>query len=186
MTLELSAVRLDVLVRETVADLQTQTRGDAVTLRTEIPRGLRALDTDVVRMKQVLINLIGNALKFTERGDVVVAIEADREGRPITLSVRDTGIGIPPDRLAAIFNAFEQADSMTARRFGGTGLGLAISRSFCELMGHDLVVQSVEGKGTRMIIHFVTPLDAPFEVSGAPSIDVERPQHSGGRKYAIV
>jgi PAS domain S-box-containing protein len=152
MTLEVGPVMLDTLVRETLEELEGQVRGGDVQLRADIPSELRSMQTDAVRMKQVLINLIGNALKFTERGAVVVAIEADSEGYPRRLQVRDSGIGIPQDRLDAIFNVFEQAESMTSRRYGGSGLGLAISRSLCELMGHRLDVESVEGEGTTMTI----------------------------------
>jgi adenylate cyclase len=103
-----------------------------------------------VRMRQVLVNLVGNALKFTEHGEVVIRLVVDDRGVPTQLQVRDTGIGIPANRLDAIFNVFEQAESMITRRFGGSGLGLAISRSLCELMGHRLDVSSVEGQGTLM------------------------------------
>jgi len=131
-------------------------------------------------MKQVLINLIGNALKFTEQGDVDVVVEADARGRPTLVFVRDTGIGIPAARLEAIFTVFEQAESTTSRRFGGTGLGLAISRSLCELMGHHLDVQSVEGVGTTMTVRLgnmpessrlVTPMGVPVIVRALPPAD---------------
>ncbi len=153
MTLDVSAVALDELVRATVDEIEGQTRDTVVSLRAELPEHVLPLETDAARMKQVLINLVGNALKFTESGEVVVRLETDNTGRPVRLQVRDTGIGIPPNRLDAIFNLFEQAESMITRRFGGTGLGLAISRSLCELMGHQLVVESVEGEGTTMLIH---------------------------------
>ncbi len=152
MTLDLSVVMLDTLVRETIDELEGQTRDRPVVLHAEIPDVIRSIATDSARMKQVLINLIGNALKFTERGEVVVTINADPDGMPLSVVVRDTGIGIPRDRLDAIFNVFEQAESMTSRRFGGTGLGLAISRSLCELMGHQLEVESEEGRGTTMFV----------------------------------
>ena len=199
MTLEISTVMLDALVRETVAELQTQITGNAVVLRTESPAALRAIDTDEVRMKQVLINLIGNALKFTERGEVVVGIEADQDGRPNRFTVRDTGIGIPPERLEAIFHVFEQAESTTSRRFGGTGLGLAISRSLCELMGHHLDVESVEGAGTLMTVHLgsplgtwrrITPADAAVirseaaDAVGATAGPVVHERHSGNETHA--
>jgi PAS domain S-box-containing protein len=158
MTLEMSTVMLDALVREIADDFETQAKDRVVSLRVEVPGNVCPIATDAVRMKQVLLNLIGNALKFTERGEIVVTLAVDLAGRPLNLRVRDTGIGIPPDRLAAIFNVFEQADSTTARRFGGTGLGLAISRSLCELMGHHLEVESVEGVGTTMTISFGTPV----------------------------
>jgi PAS domain S-box-containing protein len=157
MTLELSTVMLDTLVRETIAELEGQIGERPVELRAEIPDEIRSMETDAARMKQVLINLIGNALKFTESGEVVVRIDVDDDSVPRLLSVRDTGIGIPQHRLDAIFNVFEQAESMIARRFGGTGLGLAISRSLCELMGHRLTVSSVEGQGTTMAIQLGDP-----------------------------
>jgi PAS domain S-box-containing protein len=152
MTLEVSEVALDALVRETVDEIEGQARDRAVPVRAELPVRTLPIETDQARMKQVLINLIGNALKFTEKGEVVVRLETDDAGRPVRLAVHDTGIGIPPDRLDAIFNVFEQAESMITRRFGGTGLGLAISRSLCDLMGHRLEVASVEGEGTTMLI----------------------------------
>ena len=152
MTLEVSAVSLAALVRDTIDELESQFRDRPVVLRSEMPAYLRPIETDGARLKQVIINLIGNALKFTERGEVVVVVEADAKGIPKRLKVRDTGIGIPRHRLDAIFKVFEQAETMTARRFGGTGLGLAISRSLCDLMGHRLEVESVEGQGTTMDI----------------------------------
>ncbi|MEO8333877.1 MAG: two-component regulator propeller domain-containing protein [bacterium] len=160
MALEMSTVTLDALVLETVDEFETQAKDRAVVLRTQLPRTMCSVETDAVRMKQVLINLIGNALKFTERGEVIVSVEVNGAGRPQSLSVRDTGIGIPADRLAAIFTVFEQAESTTSRRFGGTGLGLAISRSLCELMGHQLEVESVEGVGTTMTVCFGKPMVA--------------------------
>jgi PAS domain S-box-containing protein len=157
MTLDLSYVRLDALVRETIEELEGQIRDRPVVLRAEIPGDVRTIRTDATRMKLVLINLIGNALKFTERGEIVVRIDTDATGNPKRILVHDTGIGIPAHRLDAIFNVFEQAESTTARRFGGTGLGLAISRSLCDLMGHRLEVTSVEGEGTTMSIQLGDP-----------------------------
>ena len=171
MTLDLSAVMLDTLVRETIDELEGEAKDRPVTLRAEIPDVMRSIGTDAARMRQVLINLIGNSLKFTERGEVVVSIEADPMGLPQRISVRDTGIGIPKDRLDAIFNVFEQAESMTSRRFGGTGLGLAISRSLCDLMGHRLEVESVEGVGTTMLIKLgVAPRTSRRSMPGIPAI----------------
>ena len=157
MTLDLAPVMLDTLVRETLAEFEGQTRDRPVALRADIPDAIRSIHADASRMKQVLINLIGNALKFTERGMVTVVVEVEADGQPLSIAVRDTGIGIPAHRLDAIFNVFEQAESMTARRFGGTGLGLAISRSLCDLMGHRLEVTSVDGEGTTMLIRLGEP-----------------------------
>jgi len=99
---------------------------------------------DPARLRQVLANLIGNAIKFTERGEIAVAVEVEEsDGGSVILrfSVRDTGIGIPLDRQAAIFEAFSQGDDSTTRRFGGTGLGLTICRHLVQMMGGRLVVR---------------------------------------------
>jgi PAS domain S-box-containing protein len=113
-----------------------------------------AIVGDVTRLRQVLLNLLSNAVKFTERGEVVLSVT----GRPVdgatplhevTFSVRDTGIGIPPDRLDRLFRSFSQVDASTTRRYGGTGLGLAISRRLVELMGGRIEVASELGRGSE-------------------------------------
>ena len=130
-----------------------------LTLRVEVTGPCVPIETDAGKLKQVLINLIGNSLKFTERGSIDVRLRCDPDTRrPFRIDVTDTGIGIPEDRLEAIFEAFEQADRGTARKFGGTGLGLAISRSLCRLMGHVLQVSSVQGKGTTFSILLASDL----------------------------
>ncbi len=107
------------------------------------------LDGDSVRLRQVLVNLVGNAVKFTERGRVLVeAAWHHRDGEPrLHIAVTDTGIGISAEQCHRLFLPFEQADSSTARRFGGTGLGLSISRRLIDLMGGEIGVQSEPGKG---------------------------------------
>ncbi len=116
------------------------------------PEPVSHLIGDALRLEQVLLNLTGNAIKFTERGEVEVKVvlEAEQDGMATLLfRVRDTGIGIPPEQQANIFNAFSQADSSTSRRFGGTGLGLTISRRLVNLMGGDIGVTSELGKGSE-------------------------------------
>jgi PAS domain S-box-containing protein len=110
----------------------------------------RRLVGDPMRLQQVLLNLVGNAIKFTEQGEVVLSIEVgatDGDGVELAFAVRDTGIGIALEQQARMFEAFSQADSSTSRKYGGTGLGLAISRRLVELMGGDLRVQSAPGQG---------------------------------------
>jgi two-component system sensor histidine kinase/response regulator len=106
---------------------------------------------DPVRLRQVLTNLVSNALKFTERGEVVLKA-AVQEQTPthsmVRFSVKDSGIGIPPDRVARLFQSFSQIDASTTRKFGGTGLGLAISQRIAEMMGGQIGVESVEGRGS--------------------------------------
>ena len=110
---------------------------------------------DHERLKQVLVNLIGNAVKFTEQGQIIVSVnsrmspQAQSALPTVEFSVEDTGIGIAPENHHRIFEAFTQADASTTRLFGGTGLGLAISKVLCDLMGGDLVVESELGKGSR-------------------------------------
>ena len=127
---------------------------------------------DSTRLRQVLLNLLSNAVKFTEEGEVVVTVTGERrEGRRwhLDIAVRDTGIGIPEDRMNRLFQSFSQVDASTSRRFGGTGLGLAISRRIIELMGGELTVMSEEGVGST----FSIALEAE-EAKVPPRIDPER------------
>jgi PAS domain S-box-containing protein len=133
-----------------------------------VPRMVRG---DPGRIRQVLTNLIGNAIKFTPKGEVVVSVTSEgecSEGSVVRFSVRDTGIGLPPDKLETIFEEFSQADVSTTRKFGGTGLGLAISRRIVRLMGSDLLVRSEHGKGAEF--WFVVRL----QVEAEPKRDVRR------------
>ena len=121
----------------------------AYMLGTEIPRLLRG---DVGRIRQVLINLVGNAVKFTERGEVAVGVRLlgeDQERCRIQFEVEDSGVGIAPELIRRIFEPFSQADGSTTRRFGGTGLGLAISRQLVELMGGRIGAESRLGAGSK-------------------------------------
>ena len=110
-----------------------------------------ALVGDPLRLRQVVINLVGNAIKFTEQGEVVLLVDAELLGDDsarLRFCVADTGIGIPPEKQAVIFEAFSQGDSSTTRRYGGTGLGLAISAQLVELMGGRISVESRPGRGS--------------------------------------
>jgi two-component system, sensor histidine kinase and response regulator len=120
---------------------------------------------DPHRLRQVLLNVVANAVKFTERGEVVVMVESDAErgADMLHLTVRDTGIGIPSEQRHKIFEAFSQADSSHTRRYGGTGLGLAISSRLIRLMGGELWVDSQVGQGSEF--HIVLPLPAGAPVS---------------------
>ncbi|WP_416878555.1 response regulator [Litorimonas sp.] len=130
---------------------------------------------DVGRLRQVLINLVGNAIKFTEKGYVIADVDSRVEGDKAVMdfSVRDTGIGIEEDKLNKIFNEFEQADGSTTRNFGGTGLGLAISRKMVELMGGNIEVSSVYGKGSTFSFTIKLPFSAGQE-KAAPASDTQK------------
>jgi signal transduction histidine kinase len=148
------------LVDETLGQLQGSVQGRPVMLLAEYPVDLAPLRTDAAKLKQVLINLVGNALKFTEAGNVTVRIVADAAGRPVRADISDSGIGIPLERQSAVFEAFQQADNTTARRFGGTGLGLAISSSLLDLMGYQVTLTSTVGVGSIFSVHFQAPATA--------------------------
>ncbi|GCL63547.1 ATP-binding protein [Pseudaquabacterium pictum] len=162
MDLELQAFQLGETVRDVVTLLSERAEARGLTLQLLLPPDLPTwLVGDASRLRQVLFNLVGNALKFTETGGVTVALA--HQPRPhgevaLTLQVRDTGIGIAPDVLDRLFTRFTQADSSTARRYGGTGLGLAICREIVDLMGGRISVESAVGQGSCFTVALVLPL----------------------------
>lgn len=163
---ELTPVDLAMLVRETIAQMEVGIRKEHVALVAELPATLRSIETDEGKLRQVVINLVANAVKFTHEGRVTVLVEATPDGTPLALEVRDTGIGIRADRLDAIFQPFEQGDEHVAHLYGGTGLGLNISRSLCELLGATLSVRSAEGVGSTFRVTFAPrrSLDTPTSI----------------------
>ena len=126
-----------------------QQRGNRVKVAVEA--GAARMVGDPARVRQILVNLLSNANKFTERGEIFIDARPAAGGQ-IAFAVRDTGIGIPPGKLAVIFEPFTQADSSTTRRYGGTGLGLAICRKLAARMGGTLAVASVEGRGSTFTL----------------------------------
>jgi signal transduction histidine kinase len=154
---------VNVLVRDTIAMLESTAQAKGVALRGLVPDVVAPIVTDAGKLRQILINLIGNAIKFTNRGEVSVTVETDPvTNQPVSVAVRDTGIGIAPDRQQKVFEPFEQGDSSTRREFGGTGLGLSIVKAFAELIGAAVEVESELGKGTTFTIWL------PAEGAGAP------------------
>jgi len=128
---------------------------------------------DITKLRQILFNLIGNACKFTEQGQITLrAATCTQDGEPwIVLEVADTGIGMSPAQMTRLFEPFTQADDSTTRKYGGTGLGLAISRRFCQLMGGDISVQSEIGKGAVFTVELPLAVRLPEAVAmGAPQV----------------
>jgi signal transduction histidine kinase len=107
--------------------------------------------SDETKIRQVLMNLLSNACKFTHSGEIQINVELDA-AQWVTIEVQDTGIGIDPSQIERLFKPFVQADASTTRKYGGTGLGLPISRKFCELLGGSLVGISIPGKGSKFIM----------------------------------
>ncbi|HEX4616024.1 MAG TPA: response regulator [Stellaceae bacterium] len=151
--IEHSAFDLRIVVEEVTELFSELAYGKGLELACFVPATLQtALIGDAGRLRQILTNLIGNAVKFTERGEVGVrahALERDASSVLIAFEVVDTGIGIPTEKRRHIFEAFAQADSSTTRRYGGTGLGLSIAKHFCEMMGGSIDVASEPGAGSK-------------------------------------
>jgi signal transduction histidine kinase/CheY-like chemotaxis protein len=144
-----------------------------------------AIYGDITRVRQILVNLLNNAVKFTEEGEVVLRLDAekiDEKNTKLTFSVRDTGIGISPELQDRLFQSFSQVDASTTRKYGGTGLGLAISKQLVEMMGGEIGVESEVGQGSTFFFSF------PAEVApGSPHVDIEHAQDVlRGRRALIV
>ncbi len=162
--LELEAVPFDLgeLVEEVCVLLSGATRSKAIELLISLdPELPEMLVGDPVRLRQVLINLVGNAVKFTDQGQVVVTVTvrdaATRSPVALRVEVSDSGIGIPQDAQARLFESFSQADASTTRRYGGTGLGLTISHRLVEMMGGEIGVQSAAGAGSTFWFEIALP-----------------------------
>lgn len=184
LELHLEEVDLRELVPSVVRGLESQTHGRPVELRVHWDIAPQPIQADEEKLRQVLINLVGNALKFTGEGSVTVEVTADREnGEPQAIHVRDTGPGIPEDRLERIFEAFRQADGTTSRRYGGTGLGLTISRSLCQLMGFSLTVESKEGEGSTFSVQ-LTPSQGKLATGVGDREDADRADPGRGNQGA--
>lgn len=171
MALDLAEVSLDELVEETLEQFRGQVLDRDLSVESEVPEELESLRTDRGKLKRILINLIGNAVKFTPEGRVAVRVAADENARPVRIEVEDTGIGIPPDRLRRIFEAFEQVETGKTRSYGGTGLGLTISNSLCRLLGYQLTVESEVGRGS------IFAVELPPGSPGGPDLASEEDDH---------
>ena len=179
LTLDPHPTRLDELLRDLSVILAANVDKRDLELLFDVdPRLPPVIVADALRLQQVLVNLAGNAIKFTPCGEVVLGIrrvsQADQQVG-LEFWVRDTGIGIAPEQQGRIFSGFSQAEASTARRFGGTGLGLAISRRLVRLMGGDIEVESEPGRGSRFSFRLAFPLPAE-----------EAPPPPGPARHALV
>jgi signal transduction histidine kinase len=164
--MEVSPVKFDLaeLVHAAATTIEPMLRADRVALVTDVAADLPPLFTDREKLRQILMNLLSNAAKFTDEG--VITVSASRAGVGIRLSVADTGIGMPPDALEYIFEEFRQVDMSSTRRHGGTGLGLAIVRRLVHLLGGQVRAESEIGKGSTFTL--TLPLILPKILEPAP------------------
>ena len=177
LSIELQPVDLRMVMEEVNEMLAPKAEDKKLDLILEYPAALpHHFLGDGGRMRQVLTNLTGNAIKFTERGQILVTVECenvDAQKAAIKVSVQDTGPGIPPDKLKLLFQKFSQGDGSTTRVYGGTGLGLAISKQLVELMGGAIGVESREGEGSTFWFRLPLQLDAHPQQAPAPAANLQ-------------
>ena len=152
MPLQISSFRIPELVAEVRSELEPIILRSKLTVTTDLPRDLRAISSDRQKVKQILLNLLSNALKFTHEGRVTIRAERLPKERAIALSVADTGIGVAPADQDRIFEDFRQLDNSPTRAYGGTGLGLSICRRLTQMLNGRLAVQSEVGKGSTFTL----------------------------------
>ncbi len=153
---------INLLIKDVVATVDHLVSKNNNNLVLETEDSLGEMRSDMVKIRQTLINLIGNATKFTENGEIIITTEKIQKEKQdwIEISVDDTGIGMTPEQVNKLFKPFVQADSSTTRKYGGTGLGLYISKRFCEMLGGKLTVKSEEGKGSCFTIRLPMILES--------------------------
>jgi len=168
------------LVRDIAAVIQPLAARNANRLEVHCPPETGTMRADLTKVRQALFNLLSNACKFTERGTIALTVAREVvEGRDwMVFAVGDTGIGMTPEQVSRLFEAFSQADAATTRRYGGTGLGLALSRRLCRMMGGDVTVESVAGRGSTFTIRL------PAEVAGTVEERARPPGEAGPRSVA--
>jgi signal transduction histidine kinase len=175
ITLQLKPLDLKVIIDTVIVLSRPLIKGKDLTLVSEIDDSLPAIHADENRIQQILYNLIGNAVKFTESGEVVVSA-AVTDGK-VAVSIRDTGIGIAENKFDKIFESFEQADGSTARLYGGTGLGLSITKKIVELHGGTIRVESTLGEGSRFTFTVpqatVTDKEAAANKQSSTTIEID-------------
>jgi PAS domain S-box-containing protein len=162
MDIAASEFSVAALVQEAAATVRPNVEKNASVLKLEIADDIGEACTDSFKLNQCLLNLLSNASKFTHEGEIT--IRARRESEWIEIAVADSGIGMTEDQVGRLFNAFVQADALTARRYGGTGLGLALTRRIMQMLGGDVSVTSEHGKGSVFTLRF------PVQLTAAPAL----------------
>ncbi|HKZ04494.1 MAG TPA: GAF domain-containing protein, partial [Methylomirabilota bacterium] len=187
MELYLESFDVAGLVHDIAAVIQPLADKNGNRLDVQCPDGVGAMHADLTKVRQALFNLLSNACKFTERGTVALAVARTvADGQEwIEFQVRDTGIGMTPDQLAKLFEAFTQADAATTRKYGGTGLGLALSRRLCRMMGGDVTAESESGHGSTFTIRLPAAVRETAEETPIPSEPAE-PARTGVGTVLVI
>ena len=195
MELHLETFELRELLNDVSTTIRPLVAKHANTLEVHYPPDVGTMHADVTRVRQILYNLLSNASKFTERGKISVSVRRERTGAGewIVFQVADTGIGMAPQQMSALFQAFSQIDSALSRKYGGTGLGLAICKRFCEMMGGDVTVASEPKRGSTFTVRLpavvLDPKEAPRgttavlvasqAVTDAPAVETDADEGAG-------
>ncbi|NQD96883.1 hybrid sensor histidine kinase/response regulator, partial [Pseudomonas sp. CrR25] len=180
LQLKLEPLNMQEMLVELDASMRPMAELKGLQLRTQLEAGVpRVIHSDRVRLHQILRNLLSNSLKFTEHGEVSLTVACEPLGGDggsewLTFSVRDSGIGIAPAQHEQIFQAFQQIDGSTSRRFGGTGLGLAITRQLVQALGGEVSVQSEPGQGACFTVRLPMQLAPMQDSSSASDVAVRR------------
>ena len=183
----LETIRVADFVREAAESVSTLVSNKNNTLVMDVPDDVGTMRSDAIKLRQCLFNLLSNACKFTEDGEVKVSVRREKTSDAdwMRFAVEDTGIGMTAEQLARLFERFSQADESTTRRFGGTGLGLALSRAFAKLLGGDLTVTSQKGRGTCFNLRLPAMAPARVEVAAASEDNAEEAVGSGSLVLVI-
>jgi len=163
MDVHIEPVSVDTIVRDVVKQFEAEHPSSDVQIVLRLPSAVQPIEADAQKIRQVLMNIVENALKFTSRGTVTVELTL-RPGtlEPARIDISDTGVGIPPERLPEIFEPFRRREADPTAHSGGSGLGLSICRSLCDLMGYQLLVRSEPGRGSTFSIVFANSSELPL------------------------
>ncbi|MHB8146109.1 MAG: PAS domain-containing hybrid sensor histidine kinase/response regulator [Vulcanimicrobiaceae bacterium] len=184
MTLSIEKIEIPAMVSDVVSTILPLTRKNANTLTVDCPTDIPPIHADLMKVRQSLLNLLSNACKFSKGGSIHLSVATD--GDWLDFAVEDNGIGMTPEQLGRLFQAFSQADASITRQFGGTGLGLAITRKFCRMMGGDVFVESSPGKGSIFTIRLPITADDATAVSSTGSCDAQTERVVSGPLALVV
>lgn len=191
MELYLENFKIKSLISETISTIHPLIEKNQNQIETKIAEDLDLMHADLTKVRQSLFNLLSNASKFTKQGKITLDVSSSlvTDQKWVTFQVQDTGIGMNPEQIGKLFQAFTQADASTTRKYGGTGLGLAITKKFCQMMGGDIEVESELGKGSTFTIKLpLEVIDSSKQTNNKSSLDsfASRGKEQAGKKNTIL